>query len=80
MAWYEPASLANGVSATVVRWGAVVEGTARSFIDDAEGSERTGKPMNSLGEAGTFDHEELKGGPRAAREMIGPAKRIGEQP
>jgi hypothetical protein len=66
----EPVELTNGVSATVVRWGAAVEGTAQSIIDYAEGIERTGKPMNKAGEAETFLHEESKDGPRAAGEMI----------
>uniref|UniRef100_E6QL81 Uncharacterized protein n=1 Tax=mine drainage metagenome TaxID=410659 RepID=E6QL81_9ZZZZ len=66
-----------GVSATVVRWGAAVEGTAQSIIDDAEGIERTGKPMNKVGEAETFLHEELKNGPRAAREIIELARQLG---
>jgi putative DNA primase/helicase len=73
----EPVQLANGVSATVVKWGAAVEGTAQSIIDDAEGIERTGKPMNQVGEADTFLHEELKDGPRAAREMIELARQLG---
>jgi hypothetical protein len=50
----EPVQLANGVNATVVRWGAAVKGTAQSIIDDAEGIKHTGKPMNKVGEAGTF--------------------------
>ncbi len=53
------------------------EGTAQSIIDDAEGIERTGKPMNKVGEAETFLHEELKNGPRAAREMIELARQLG---
>jgi hypothetical protein len=51
----------------MVKWGAAVEGMAQSIIDDVEGIERTGKPMNRVGEAETFLHEELKNGPRAAR-------------
>jgi hypothetical protein len=54
----EPVQLVNGISATVVKWGAAVEGTAQSIIDDAEGIERTGKPMNKVGEAETFLHED----------------------
>jgi hypothetical protein len=76
----EPVQLVNGISATVVKWGAAVEGTAQSIIDDAEGIERTGKPMNKVGEAETFLHEELKNGPRAAREMIELARQLGIHP
>lgn len=43
----------------------------------AEGIERDGKPMNKVGEAETFLHEELKNGPRAAREMIELARQLG---
>jgi hypothetical protein len=73
----EPVQLANGVSATMVKWGAAVDGTAQSIIDDAEGIEREGKPMNKVGEAETFLHEELKNGARAAWEMIELARQLG---
>ena len=76
----EPVQLDNGVSTTAVKWGAAVEGTAQSIIDDAEGIERTSKPMNKVGEAETFLHEELRNGPRAAREMIELARQLGIHP
>jgi hypothetical protein len=53
------------------------QGTAQSIIDDAEAIERTGMPMNNVGEAETFLHEELKNGPRGAREMIELARQLG---
>jgi hypothetical protein len=58
----------------MVNWGAAVEGTAQSIIDDAEGIDRAGKPMNKVGGAETFLHAELKNGPRPARELIELAK------
>jgi len=39
---------------------AAVEGTARCIIDHAEGIERSGKPMNKVGEAETFLHERIE--------------------
>jgi len=70
----EPVQLANGVSAITVKWEAAVEGTAQSIIDDAEGIERESRPLNRVSEAELFLHEELKNGPRNARQLIELAK------
>lgn len=70
----EPTELTNGVSTTAVHWGRAVDGTAQTILDDAEGIERETRPVNRVGEGEKFLHEELKDGPRNARELIELAK------
>ena len=79
-AYIEPVGLANWISATVVKWGAAVEGTTQSIIDDAEGIQRAGKLINKLGEVETFLLEELKNGQSAPREMIELVRQLGIHP
>jgi len=61
-----------GVIISRIRWGAVLEGTARDLLADAEGRDE-----DEAGDVVSFLHELLADGPMPSREVMRHAKEAG---
>jgi hypothetical protein len=66
--------LPSGIIATHVVWGETVKGSARDVLAMVEKTDNAEDGRPQLNTAKTLLHEELKGGARAARELIELAK------
>jgi energy-coupling factor transporter ATP-binding protein EcfA2 len=66
--------LPGGIVTTRIVWGAAIQGTSREILATVEKSDNPSDSQPQRKEAKAFLHEELKAGPRPARELIELAK------
>jgi putative DNA primase/helicase len=70
----EEVHLHRGIVTTRIVWGDVIKGSAREILASVETGDGPKHPQPQRKEARAFLHEELKNGPRPARELIEQAK------
>jgi putative DNA primase/helicase len=66
--------LPGGIVTTRIVWGAAIQGSSRDILATVETGDGPKHPQPQRKEAKAFLHEELKNGPRPARELIELAK------
>jgi RecA-family ATPase len=66
--------LPGGIVTTRILWGAAIQGSSRDILATVEKSDNPNDSQPQRKEAKAFLHEELKRGPRPARELIELAK------
>ncbi|QHS51717.1 AAA family ATPase [Edaphobacter sp. 12200R-103] len=62
--------LNNNITATCIDWGGAIEGSSREILATVEHQDGKDENRSQVDEAKTFLVEELKNGPRYARELI----------
>jgi hypothetical protein len=70
----QEAILPGGIVTTRIVWGAAIQGSSRDILATVETGDGPKHPQPQRNEAKAFLHEELKNGPRPARELIELAK------
>lgn len=66
-----------GITASLIEWGASVEGTARDLLAEAETEADAGDESTALDDAVKFLQGELRDGPRAAKSIFSEARQAG---